>query len=352
MRVALVFGGRSSEHEVSLRSADSVRAALLQSNHEVVDIGITPAGRWLVGEGAQLMLESDGVDRIRSGLPQLPDRPSRAALGQVDVVFPVLHGPNGEDGSLQGLLELANVPYVGCGVLGSALAMDKVITKQLLGHAGIPQTPYLAVAVHDLHRARSEVEARIEATLTYPLFVKPANLGSSVGISRVEDRTELAPALDLAAAYDLTLLVETAVPHARELEVSVLGHHNPEASVPGEIVPSNQFYDYRAKYHNPDTRLLIPAPVPAAMAACLQTMAIQAFRLLRGCGMARVDFLVAGDSHTIYLNELNTIPGFTAVSMYPKLWEASGVSYAQLIDRLLAIALDRHTRKQALKTSI
>lgn len=352
MRVALVFGGRSSEHEVSLRSADSVRSALQQSNHEVVDIGITPAGRWLVGEGARLMLGSDAVDRIHSGLPQLPDRPSRAALGQVDVVFPLLHGPNGEDGSLQGLLELANVPYVGCGVLSSALVMDKVMAKQVLGSAGMPQTPYLAVDVQELQSARSTVEARIEAVLTYPMFVKPANLGSSVGISRVADQTQLHPALDLAAAYDLTVLVEHAVPQARELEVSVLGHHAPQASVPGEIVPSNEFYDYEAKYHNPGTQLLIPAPVPQAMAARLQAMAIQAFQLLRGCGMARVDFLVDGNSHTIYLNELNTIPGFTSVSMYPKLWEASGVSYAQLIDRLLAIALDRHARKQALKTSI
>ncbi len=352
MRVALIFGGRSGEHEVSLRSAESVRTALIQGNHEVIDIGITPAGRWLVGEGARLMLESEAGDRIHSGLPQLPDRPSRAALGQVDVVFPILHGPNGEDGSMQGLLELANVPYVGCGVLGSALAMDKIMAKQVLGSAGIPQTPYLAVVAHELEGDRTAVESRIEATLTYPIFVKPANLGSSLGVSYVPARSFLHAALDLAAIYDVNLLIEEAVPNVRELEVSVLGHHAPEASVPGEVVPSRDFYDYDAKYHDPDTQLLVPAPVSKAMASCLQSMAVRAFSLLRGCGMARVDFLIDDSRQAIYLNELNTIPGFTSVSMYPKLWEASGVSYAQLMDRLIAIAIERHASKQSLKTSI
>ncbi len=352
MRVALIFGGHSSEHAVSLRSAQSVRAALQQGGHEVIDIGITPAGRWLVGEGARLMLESDIVDRIHSGLPQLPDRPSRAALGQVDVVFPLLHGPNGEDGSLQGLLEMANVPYVSCGVLGSALAMDKIMTRQVLASAGIPQTPYLAISKHVLDRDRTTVEARIETNLTYPLFVKPANLGSSVGISRVPDRAHLSPALDRATTYDLHILVEQAVPHVRELEVGVLGHHDPEASVPGEVVCRHEFYDYEAKYHDPDTQLLIPAPVSSDLTVRLQAMAIEVFQLLRGCGMARVDFLVDDTSHTIYLNEVNTIPGFTSVSMYPKLWAASGVSYPQLMERLITIALERHTATQALQVSL
>lgn len=377
MRIALIFGGRSSEHEVSLHSAASIRTALTAAGHEVVDIGITRTGQWLVGENVALMLDEPAgtpwpsglshlPERLRgipqilapglggpdSGLPHLPDRPSRAALGQVDVVFPMLHGPNGEDGALQGLLEMANVPYVGCGVLSSALAMDKTVAKRLLAAAGIRQTPYLHFHAPDLVPAYLDaVVARIEARLSYPLFVKPANMGSSVGISRATDAQTLVAGLQTACAYDEKVLVEKAVPKARELEVSVLGWHEPEASVVGEVVSGREFYDYEAKYHAADTQLLIPAPIPEALGHTLQHLAIQAFRLLEGCGMGRVDFLVEADTHKVFLSEVNTIPGFTATSMYPKMWEASGLSYGDLLQRLIHIARERHARKQQLKTT-
>lgn len=352
MRIALVFGGRSSEHEVSLRSARNVRAALTRAGHEVLDIGVTRAGRWLVGENAQLIVSPEVSDRQDSGLPHLPDRPSRAALGQVDVVFPIMHGPNGEDGTLQGLLELANVPYVGCGVLGSALAMDKAVAKKLLGAAGIPQTPYRCFHAPEIEADVANVVARIEAAFAYPLFVKPANMGSSVGVSRVTDAASLARALQLAQQYDAKVLAEAAVPRARELEVSVLGWYELQASVPGEVIPNNEFYDYDAKYRDPQTRLLIPAPVTRALATTLQDLAMQVFRLLEGCGMGRVDFLMEADSGKVYVNEINTLPGFTSASMYPKLWEASGLDYGELMQRLLDLALERHARKQRRKTTI
>lgn len=353
MRIGLMFGGRSGEHAVSLLSAASVRATLRRAGHEVLDIGVTETGRWLVGQNATLMLEATRPpDRTVSDLPMLPDRPSRAALGQVDVVFPLIHGPNGEDGSVQGLLELANVPYVGCGILGSALAMDKTMTKRILGAAGLLQVRHQVVKTHEWTQNRQWIMDLIEGELDYPLFVKPANLGSSLGVSRVRTRAELGPALDLASQYGFKLLVEAAVPNVRELEVSVLGCDEIIASVPGEIVPRGEFYDYEAKYHDPDTELCIPADVAPETVATLHSMAIESFRLLDGCGMARVDFLMDDLTGTIYLNELNTIPGFTAVSMYPKLWAASGLDYAALLERLMELAIKRHTRKQRLKTTL
>jgi len=276
---------------------------------------------------------------------QKPDAAiQRFVVDQIDVVFPVLHGPNGEDGTVQGMCELANVPYVGCDVLSSALGMDKIMQKRLFRAAGLPVVDFLEVRRRDWENDAARVMATIEATFTHPLFVKPACLGSSVGVSKVHNRAELGPALDLAARYGRKLLVEIAVPNAREIEISVLGNDDPIASLPGEIVPANEFYDYAAKYEL-DSALRIPAPLEPAQVAEFQQLALAAFRALDCCGMARVDFLMDGQTGAAYINEINTIPGFTPISMYPKLWEASGISYRELVDRLVQLALERHREK-------
>ena len=263
----------------------------------------------------------------------------------------MVHGPYGEDGTLQGLLELANVPYVGAGVLGSAVAMDKAVAKTLLAARGLPQVDYRVVAGHEWDAAPDAVVARIEAALAYPVFVKPCNLGSSIGVSRAEDEEELRRALAHAREFDGKLLVEAAVAGAREIECAVLGNEAPEVSVPGEIVPSGAFYDYEAKYLRDDSRLLVPAPLPAGRAGEVRDLAAEAFRAVEAAGMARVDFLLPADGGRVYVNEVNTIPGFTTISMYAKLWEASGLSYGALLDRLIALALARHAAKQRLRTS-
>jgi D-alanine-D-alanine ligase len=263
-------------------------------------------------------------------------------LPTIDVIFPVLHGTYGEDGTVQGLLEMANLPYVGCGVLASAVAMDKAVAKQLFAQVGLRQAAYEVVLRRQWRNEPGKVIAQLEAALPYPMFVKPANLGSSVGISKVHDHSELAPALDLACRYDRKLIIEQGIPNAREVEVSVLGNDEPIVSGVGEIVPANEFYDYAAKYLTDDSKLLIPAPVSPAIAVEVQAMALKAFRTVDGSGLARVDFLLDNASQTLYLNEINTIPGFTRHSMYPKLWEATGVSYPELVDRLLALALERY----------
>jgi D-alanine-D-alanine ligase len=269
----------------------------------------------------------------------------------VDVVFPVLHGTFGEDGTIQGLLELADIPYVGAGVLGSAVGMDKVIQKQLLRQAGIPVTTGIWFTSSEFRVERSNCVAAIEGTLAYPVFVKPPNAGSSVGISKAHDRRELLKAIRLAMRYDRKVLVEQAVPHAREIEVSVLGNDDPIASVPGEIIPSNEFYDYDAKYVDGKSRAEIPAKLTAATVRRLRDLAVRAFKALDGAGMARVDFLVNRKTNEVFLNEINTIPGFTPISMYPKLWEASGLSYSRLLDRLIALAIERHRQTRRLKTT-
>lgn len=360
LRVGVLFGGRSGEHEVSLNSARNVMEALAKAGHTVVPIGITPKGHWLTTEnplaqltGAVEATPNQGIVTLNGSSngstngkhdswALLPQAQEDAPLPTIDVIFPVLHGTYGEDGTVQGLLEMANLPYVGCGVLASAVAMDKAVTKQLFHQAGLRQAAYAVVLRRQWRQAPEKVIAQLEAALPYPMFVKPANLGSSVGISKVHDPSELAPALDLACRYDRKLIIEEGIPNAREVEVSVLGNDEPIVSGVGEIVPANEFYDYAAKYLTDDSKLLIPAPVSPEITAEVQAMALKAFRTVDGAGLARVDFLLDNKSQTLYLNEINTMPGFTRHSMYPKLWEASGISYPELVDRLLTLALERY----------
>jgi D-alanine-D-alanine ligase len=368
-RVGVLFGGRSSEHEVSLASAHNVMDALREAGHEVVPIGITPQGRWLPQADAWTRLTTRAAgelndDNVRSAKHALSDEASDErswgllphgdageSLPHIDVIFPVLHGPYGEDGTVQGMLEMADLPYVGSGVLASACGMDKEVAKRLFAGAGLPQASYLLLARRDWRREPAACLDAVEAGLSYPVFIKPANLGSSVGISKARDRAQLAAALDLAAQFDRKLLVEAAVPHARELEVSVLGNDAPIASVPGEIVPGNEFYDYNAKYIDDNSALLIPAPLEDVTVRALQQYAVHAFQVLDCAGLARVDFLMNGQTGELFLNELNTMPGFTRISMYPKLWEASGVSYPELVDRLVQLALERYADRQENSTA-
>ncbi|MEJ5308181.1 MAG: D-alanine--D-alanine ligase family protein [Anaerolineae bacterium] len=370
IKVAVLFGGRSGEHEVSIMSARSVMRALDAEKYEVIPVGITRQGRWLVGADPLKALESEDLtgtqfavifaDPSRQGLwadietqaatnHHLATRESGestlASLSRVDVVFPVLHGTFGEDGTVQGLLELAGVPYVGGGVLNSALAMDKIAFKDVAKARGLPITDYVWTTRRQWLAEPEAVMDEIERKLGYPVFTKPANLGSSVGICKCHDRAELRQGLDEAARYDRRILAEWAVPDAREIEVSVLGNEEPMASIPGEIIPSREFYDYQAKYLDQGedaSQLLIPAPLDEAMVRQVQHLAVEAYRAIDGAGMARVDFLLSRTTGQLYLNEINTIPGFTSISMYPKLWEASGIPYSRLLDWLIDLALDRH----------
>jgi len=359
LRVGVIFGGRSGEHEVSLASAASVIRALDPEKYEAVPIGITKDGRWLVGTGAQKLLP----EVLKSGeRVLLPPDPTSAALVpivpsaehpavSVDVVFPVLHGTFGEDGTVQGLLELAGLPYVGAGVLASAVGMDKDVQKRLFAEAKLPIVPFIAVRRSEWERDRVKVIRLVKKKFRFPVFVKPATLGSSVGMTRVKSPHELSAALDLAAEYALKILVERCVT-AREIEVSVLGNDNVRASIPGEILPHREFYDYRAKYLEQGTQLLIPAPLRKKQVATFQDFAVRAFRAIEGAGMARCDFFLEKKTGKIFVNELNTIPGFTSISMYPKMWEASGLSYPQLIDRLIELAFELHREKARTKYSI
>ena len=345
--MGVIYGGRSGEHEVSVASAASIFKHLDAARYEAVPIRIEKSGRWSIGAKAPGALSAAAaLEPPRTEVLQ-PVEPSAAvATTGVDVVFPVLHGPYGEDGTVQGLLELTNIPYVGAGVLGSAVGMDKAVMKTLFAAHGLPIVRHLVVRQPDWDRDARTVTARVAGTLRYPVFVKPANLGSSVGISKAKTATEL------ALQFDRKIVVEAAVPGAREIECAVLGNDAPEASIPGEIVPSREFYDYEAKYMDEASRLLIPAPLSAEAAAEVRRLALDAFRAVEGAGMARVDFLLAGATGEIFVNEVNTIPGFTTISMYPKLWEASGLPYPALLDRLITLALERHAEKQHLRTSI
>ena len=351
IRVGIVYGGRSVEHEVSINSATSILQALDPSRYDVSLIAISHDGRWHIGNPK--MLPAAVVNAPEVTLPAIPGERTlvSAADGrpaaQLDVIVPIVHGTGGEDGSLQGFLELAGVPYVGSGVLGSAIQMDKDVTKRLLQTAGIPVVPWVTVRKHELAAIEPVLERVIRA-IGLPCFVKPANTGSSVGISKVKARAELAPALHEAARYDEKLLVEQAI-DAREVEVAVLGNERPEASVPGEIVPHKEWYDYEAKYIDESTELIVPARVPEAVAAELQRIAVQAFSVLEGAGLARVDFFLERGSDRIWLNELNSLPGFTEVSMYPRLWQASGLSYPALLDRLVELALERGRSRDKLE---
>jgi D-alanine-D-alanine ligase len=359
VRVGLIFGGRSGEHEVSLMSAQGVMGAIDRTKYEVVPIGITREGQWLAS-GDPMKALSSGVatesdpalllaEPSRQGLMRVVDRGQGQALSavrvsQLDVVFPILHGPYGEDGTVQGLLELAGIPYVGAGVAASAVGMDKALFKDIMCAHRLPVVAYLVIKRRAWEREPQETLARIEAEIGYDCFVKPANLGSSVGISKAHDRSELCAALDEAARYDRKLVVEHAI-DAREIEVSVLGNDEPIASVPGEIVPCNEFYDYAAKYIDGESELLIPAPILRETAELIQRLAVQAYLAIDCAGMARADFLLDRQTDKVYVNEVNTLPGFTPISMYPKLWEASGISYTELIDRLIQLALERHADK-------
>jgi D-alanine-D-alanine ligase len=362
LRVGIVFGGRSAEHEVSLVSAASVIEALDKEKYEIILIGITPEGRWVSSDNILRLLKEKTSGRRLTEFIITPDPTKRALVSingtwwgakrkPVDVLFPLVHGTYGEDGTLQGLFELADIPYVGAGVLGSAVGMDKVVQKQLLEHAGIPVAPGYGFLSSEFQKSPGKLVQAIEHRFRYPIFVKPANLGSSVGITKAHMRAELLEGIQLAGEYDRKILVEKGIENAREIECSVLGNDEPRASVPGEIIPSNEFYDYDAKYVDGKSTAIIPATMRQSMRKAIQRYAVQAFRVL-GCeGMARVDFLLQRATNRIYLNEINTIPGFTPISMYPKLWAASGLPYPQLLDRLIELAIERHTAKRKLKTA-
>ncbi len=359
LRIGVIFGGRSAEHEVSLVSATSIINALDKNKYEIIPIGITPEGKWLSsGETLRLLKErqSTGKD-IEHILTPDPTQQSLVAMDpsgissekkMLDVIFPVLHGTYGEDGTIQGLFELSGIPYVGAGVLGSSAGMDKVVTKQLCEQAGIPVTPYLWFLKSKYSK---RIIGMIERKLGYPAFVKPANSGSSVGISKAHNRKELLEAIMLAVEYDRKILVERGVENAREIEISVLGNDDPMASIPGEIISSNEFYDYDAKYVDGKSKAVIPAKLPSTVKKKLADLAVRTFLAIDCAGMARVDFLVTKKTNKIYLNEINTIPGFTSISMYPKLWEASGIPYSELLDRLIMLAIERHRIKSGLTTT-
>ena len=363
LRVGVLFGGRSGEHEVSLHSAQAVMAALRQAGHEVVPIGITPEGRWLVGGDPLAALSSGqrGGERAVSMLPQpggtslvvirddegpgdLQSSTTAPPIGSLDVLFPVLHGTYGEDGTVQGLFELAAVPYAGAGVLGSALGMDKVVQKMLWRGIGLPVADFLAVVRREFERDPGSVLERVERELPYPVFVKPANLGSSVGVSKARTREELEQALRNAARYDAKLVVERGI-DARELEVGVLGNDEPSASVVGEILPGADFYDYRAKYVDEGSQAIIPADISPELSRTAQELAIRAFQAVAANGLARVDFFLERGTDRLLINEINTMPGFTEISMYPKLWQASGVTFAELVTRIAELGLERFSER-------
>lgn len=356
LRVGVLFGGRSGEHEVSLRSARSVVAAFDPQRYEVVLLAIDKQGRWLLSQDAAGLLAAPHGDWTpqqhgqTAAITTLRPEIRGETLAGLDVVFPVLHGPLGEDGTVQGLLELAGLPYVGCGVTASAVGMDKATCKAIFAAHGLPQAPYVALKRSRWQTAPQAVLDAVEEQLTYPVFVKPANLGSSVGISKATDRAGLQRALNEAARYDRRLVVEQGI-DAREIEVSVLGNDDPIASLPGEVVPRREFYDYAAKYLTDDSELLIPAPLSPGLTAEVQRLAVAAFLAIDGAGMARVDFLLDRQTDQLYVNEVNTIPGFTSISMYPKLWQASGLPFPQLLDRLIELALERHADKSRNETS-
>jgi D-alanine-D-alanine ligase len=385
LRVGVMFGGRSGEHEISLLSAASVIKAIDRSKYDVVPIGITKNGQWLTSTHAEQLLDAKSPQtHLRAGDPEatgtaalleegevviVPPVPRGGAGAQalapfqaspgrraedrsinVDVIFPVLHGTFGEDGTIQGLLELADIPYVGAGVLGSSAGMDKDAMKRMFIAAGLPIVKHVTVLRSAWEREPKKARKLIESKLKYPVFVKPANLGSSVGISKVRDKSELAAAMDEAAKYDRKIVIEQGVgstkTKAREIEVSVLGNDEPKASVAGEIVPIAEFYDYAAKYLDEGSKLLIPAKLSKAQMKNVQELAVRAFQAVDCTGLARVDFLMDPKSGKLYVNEINTMPGFTSISMYPKLWAASGLEYSELISQLIDLALERHAEKK------
>lgn len=363
LRVGIIFGGRSGEHEVSLQSAKNVISALDRKKYEVVLIGIDKEGGWYLQSDAQFLLNYKGPKLIKLnksedevGLLPMPREANLISLtgkrkiGQLDVIFPVLHGPYGEDGTIQGLLEMANIPYVGAGVLGSSLSMDKDVMKRLLREAGIPIAKFLTFERGDYEKGEITF-AGASKGVGSPFFVKPANLGSSVGITKVKKKSKFRSALKEAFSYDNKILIEENI-EGREIECAVLGNEDPIASVPGEIIPRHEFYSYEAKYiDEKGAALEIPAKISQKLKKKVQRLALRAFKVLCCSGMARVDFFIRKVTEEVILSEINTIPGFTKISMYPKLWEASGISYRELIDRLIQLAIERHKRKSSLKVS-
>jgi D-alanine-D-alanine ligase len=355
LRVGVIYGGRSGEHEVSIASAAAIFKHLDPTRYEPVPIRIEKDGRWALSGRVPTALSAGEVLRQAQTEALQPVEPTAAVTSGVDVVFPVLHGPYGEDGTVQGLLELANVPYVGAGVLGSALGMDKAVMKTIFAAHGLPMVPHVTVMRREWEQDPDVVTARVAGELRYPVFVKPANLGSSVGISKAASDAALAGAMRLALQFDRKVVVEAGVPHVREIECAVLGNDAPEASIPGEIIVTHPdgFYSYDAKYVDATgSTWKIPAALPPETTERVRRLSVEAFRVLELAGMARVDFFLNGETGALYVNEVNTIPGFTAISMYPKMWEASGLSYTALLDRLIALALERHTEKQQLRTSV
>jgi len=367
LKIGVIFGGRSGEHEVSIISAQSVMKYLDKKKYEVIPIGITKQGKWIAGPQAVEFLK-EGIKKLpfKSILPPdptenhlvkvkekglVPVSSQKPSMTNVDVIFPVMHGTYGEDGKLQGLLEMANIAYVGADVLGSAVGMDKVIQKQLFSQADLPIVKYDWFLSKDWPRDQKNILQSLKRGLGYPMFTKPANLGSSVGIGKCHNQKELILGIKDAIKYDRKVIVEQGIENVHEIEVSVLGNAKPKASVPGEIIASNEFYDYDAKYIDGQSQAVIPAKLPAKVIKQIQEIAIKAFRSLDLAGMARVDFLVKRGNHKIYLNEVNTIPGFTSISMYPQLWEATGLSYPKLLDKLIELAIERHEEKNSLATS-
>jgi D-alanine-D-alanine ligase len=354
LRVAVIFGGKSGEHEVSVASAASIFKYLDPTRYEAVPIKIEKDGRWMLTGDVPKAISAADVHRETATTALQPIDPTTTLTsGGIDVVFPVLHGPYGEDGTVQGLLELANVPYVGAGVLGSAVGMDKAVMKTLFIASRLPVGPYRVVLRPEWTRDADRITSEVERDLRFPVFVKPANLGSSVGISKAKTTADFHKAMTVALQYDRKIVIEAAIPNAREIECAVLGNDDPQASIPGEIIPLREFYDYEAKYMDANgSRLEIPAALSDVEAAEIRRMSIDAFRACDLSGLARVDFLMARETGDIYVNEVNTLPGFTTISMYPKLWDATGLPYPQLLDRLLALAIERHQDKQQLRTSV
>jgi len=366
LRLGILFGGRSAEHEVSVRSAANVMAAADPEKYEIVPIAITKDGRWQLGAlpgGSQTkpqIEEPEGrsVEVVPAACPSgvgplVPVEKSNArnSVGRLDVIFPILHGTFGEDGTVQGLLELAGIPYVGAGVLGSAAGMDKEVMKRLFRERGLPIVPYVAIIRSEWETAQRKTYLAVERKFRYPVFVKPANLGSSVGITKAHNRKELEAALRTAADYDRKILVEKGI-DGREIECAVLGNDSPIASVPGEVIPGREFYDYADKYLEDTAQLIVPAQLRPAQTKQVQRLAVEAFRAVDCAGMARVDFFLQKKTGRIYVNEINTIPGFTSISMYPRMWAASGIPYAKLIDRLIELALERHREKTRIRYSL
>ncbi len=359
IRLGILFGGRSGEHEVSLTSAASVIGALNPEHFEIVAIGITKAGKLATDNEVRKMLPPQLHPRIssyhalesgQSRLSPVLSGSKEAAKSRPEIVFPLLHGPYGEDGTIQGLLEIAGQPYVGCGVLASSVGMDKDVMKRLFVHAGLPVLPFRVVASKDITRGVDGLKAELEKNLGYPMFSKPANLGSSVGVVKIHDPSQFEEGLQFSAQFDRKVIVEKGI-DARELECAILGNDDPVASGVGEVIPTREFYDYKAKYDDPDSRVEIPAQIPDAIAEEVRAIAVKAFQSIDGSGLARVDFFLERKSGAIWLNEINTMPGFTPISMYPKLWAARGISFEDLVGRLVSLGLERFRERSQFKIS-